>query len=340
MCTSAQGTEDKRSILVIHSWHDILWDRLWEKGLDDKLGETYQLIHFDLDAMRSTPEALQQNADIAWSLYKNLKPSLVILGDDEALRVMGNRFAEKLPVVYLGINNNPRKLVTDILPRNFTGVIERPLYERALRHIVEILPPGTEKVLFLNDVELAESSVTDIGNIFQSKTSTQVGEITFELEVTNNWDAWKKAVTEAESKGYGAILFDSRYLIFDSEGRYVEPEPGVVRWMADNSRLPTFNFYEDAIGPRLSVGGWVLSGYGMGSYAADIVLKILEEGKQPKDIYPVYYSNGEYIFSRTQLRHWGLTLPDEIAKYAKYAEDLYQLYYYDCSEYPNSVCFD
>ena len=330
----------KPPILVIHSWHDILWDRLWEKALHNKLADKYQLIRFDLDAMRSSPGQLAKNADKAWEQYQSLDPKLVILGDDEALRVMGARFANRVPVVYLGINNNPRKLVGDILPNNLTGVIERPLYERALRHIIKLLPHNTDKVLFLNDAKLAASSVTDIGNIFSGNTSTKVGNVTFELVVTNVWEEWQQTVRNAKSSGYDAILFDSRYLIFDKKGTYVEPEPGVVRWMAEHSELPLFNFYEDSIGPGLSAGGWVISGYGIGSYAADLAIEILEKGKKPADIYPVYYDKGEYIFSRKQLDKWQIKLPKEIRENAIFSEDLHKLYEFDCKDYPQSICFD
>lgn len=340
LSSTALGAAAKPSILVVHSWHDILWDRLWQKALHDRLGQYYQLEHFYLDAMRSDEEQLKQNADAAWNRYRELAPQMVILGDDEALRMLGLRLADTVPVVFLGINNNPRKLIRSILPRNITGVMERPLYERALRHIAEVLPQGADRVLFLNDTDQNSSSVTNINTIFNGNTTTRVGKVTVELRVTNNWERWQQEVLSAKSAGFDAILFDSRYLIFDNRGRYVEPEPGVVRWMAQHSELPLFNFYEDSIGPGLSTGGWVLSGYGIGTYAAKIALDILRYGKQPQDIYPVYYDKGEYIFSRTQLSRWGLTLPLHIGQQASFAEDLYRLYEFDCSQYAESVCFD
>ena len=335
-----QLAEDKPTILVIHSWHDILWDRLWEKALQDKLSNKYNLVRYDLDAMRITPEQLKENSNEAWDLYQSIKPSLVILGDDVALAEMGLRFANKLPVVYLGINNNPRSLLGSIVPSNITGVMERPLYERALRHIIELLPEDTDRVLFLNDSEQVGASVTNISNIFMGNSTTKIGNVTIELQITNEWEKWQQTVIEAKSSGYDAILFDSRYLLFDKNGTYIEPEPGVIRWMAKNSELPMFNFYEDSIGPQLSAGGWVLSGYGIGLAAADIVKDILENSKKPKDIYPVNYRKGEYIFSRTQLKRWGITLPEHIYNKATFAEDLHKLYSFDCKNYPNSICFD
>ena len=337
--TFGQENPKQPSILVIHSWHDILWDRLWEKGLNDKLAAKYRLVRFDLDAMRVSSKQLLLNADKAWDIYTELKPSLVILGDDAALKMMGMRFADTLPVVYLGINNNPRNLIGSIVPSNITGVMERPLYERALRHIVKLLPPNSDKILFLNDSQQTGASVTNISDIFRGKSNTKVGNVTIELVVTNVWETWQQAVMNAKSSGYDAILFDSRYLLFNTKGTYVEPETGVIRWMAKHSELPMFNFYEDSIGPQLSAGGWVLSGYGIGSTAANIVLDILENGKQPKDIYPVDYKKGEYIFSRVQLKRWGIELPSEIKNTATFAEDMHQLYNFDCNNYPESICF-
>ena len=338
--TIGQTTSNHGTILVIHSWHDILWDRLWEKGLHDKLSNNYQLVRYDLDAMRSSADQLKKQADKAWDIFQELKPRLVILGDDAALKVMGLRFADTVPVVYLGINNNPRELIGNIIPRNITGVLERPLYERALFQIVDLLPAGTDRVLLLNDSELNGSFVTNLGHIFGGKTIVTIGDVSIELKVATSWEGWQQATLKAKSDGYGAILFDSRYLLFDSKGTYVEPESGVVRWMAENSELPLFNFYEDSIGPGLSCGGWVLSGYGIGSVAADIVLEILEQNKLPEQIYPTYYKRGEYIFSRTQLKKWGVILPKSIKEQAKFVEDTHQFYQFDCKNFPDSICFD
>lgn len=335
---SCFASAEKPSILVVHSWHDILWDRLWQKALDDKLAGQYQLEHVYLDAMRSDNAQVKQNSEKVWLRYESLRPELVILGDDEALRLLGLRLADKVPVVFLGINKNPRNLVRNVLPANITGVIERPLYERALRHIIEILPPEADKVLFLNDK--ANSIVTNISDIFNHNTSTVVGHVTVELRMTNLWETWKEEVLNAKAAGYDAILFDSRYLIFDRKGKYVEPEPGVVHWMAEHSELPLFNFYDDAIGPGLSCGGWVISGYGIGAYAAELALDILQNGTAPGDIYPVYYDTGEYIFSRTQLAKWGIELPQAIKQQATFAEDIHHLYQFDCRDYPDSICYE
>ena len=159
--TPALQAAEKPNILVIHSWHDILWDRLWEKGLQDQLGQKYNLIRIDLDAMRSTPKELKEHADEAWSLYENHQPKLIILGDDVALKEMGMRFANTVPVVYLGINHNPRDLLRNAMPSNITGVMERPIYIRALHHIAKIFPGSTKKILMLNSIILiAQKHIT------------------------------------------------------------------------------------------------------------------------------------------------------------------------------------
>ncbi|WP_108650111.1 ABC transporter substrate-binding protein [Dongshaea marina] len=339
--TPALQAAEKPNILVIHSWHDILWDRLWEKGLEDQLGDKYNLIRIDLDAMRSSPEQLKQHADEAWKLYESKNPKLVILGDDVALKVMAMRFANTVPVVYLGINNNPRKLIGQNLPTNFTGVLERPIYIRAMKNIAKILPAGTQKILVLNDSPVKGTAVvTNLGKAFAGKESIKMGKATAVLKVATTWEAWQKAVLSAKKDGYDAILFDSRYILHDKDGKYVEPEPGVIRWMAKHSPVPFFNFYEDSIGPGLSTGGWVISGINHGKAAAVIVKKILDDHIPPEKIKNVYYNEGEYIFSRTQLKKWGLTLPPAIAKEATYTEDLHDLYKFDCKNFKDSVCFE
>ena len=326
-------------ILVIHSWHDILWDRLWELGLSEKLGDQYQLTRMDIDAMRLSDEQRTKRVEEIWKYYLKLQPGLVILGDDVALKEFGWRLENLTPTVYLGINHNPRKYFTDgLIPENITGVIERPLYRRAVHLLVDLLPAGSKRLMLINDSPVELGSVTDINEIFRGSTSVRVENIDIDLHIATSWEQWQETVLNAKNNGYDAILFDSRYLLRDASNRYVEPEPGVVRWMARNSPVPIFNFYEDSIGPGLSTGGWVVSGYEIGRIAADFVIQIMN-GKKPGELPPYHFNHGEYIFSREQLEYWNIQLPDAIKENAKFAEDTHKLYVFSCEHYPDSICY-
>ncbi|MEH6471127.1 MAG: hypothetical protein V7752_07745 [Halopseudomonas sp.] len=326
-------------ILVVHSWHDILWDRLWQKGLDEKLAARFELVRFDLDALRLTKPQLQQRVEQAWAKYHALTPELVILGDDVALRELGPRLAnEDIPLVYLGINHNPRKYLSKTNGPKITGIIERPLYERAIRQITTLFPEPTKRVLFLNDSQPGEEAVTDLLRVFGGNASVTIQGMTIDLKVTRSWEQWQQEVLAAAENGYSVILFDSRYLIRDASERYVEPEAGVVRWMNQHSPVPIFSFYEDSIGPGLAIGGWVISGYDMGLKAGDMSLELLST-RPKKEMFPLFYDKARYIFSKVELDRWHIALPEEIRSQAVFVESQQISYDFDCAKISDSICY-
>jgi hypothetical protein len=87
----------------------------------------------------------------------------------------------------------------------------------------------------------------------------------------------------------------------------------------ENIPVPPFGFWDFSVGPDKTVGGFVLFGRSQGEAAGKIALKILS-GKSPDNIRPVVGDMGRFLFSKSQLKKWGLSLPDDIAKVAEYVE--------------------
>jgi len=327
-------------VLVVHSWHDILWDRLWEQGLNSQLAARFELVRFDLDALRLAQPQLQQRVEQAWTQYQTLAPALVILGDDVALRELGPRLSDtQTPVVYLGINHNPRKYLSKTNGPHFTGIIERPLYERAIRQIAQLFPERSTRVLLLNDSQPGEEDVTDLMRIFGGNPSAKIQGLTIDLKVTRSWEQWQQWVLSSAEDGYDVLLFDSRYRLRNQAGTYVEPEAGVVRWMSQFSPLPLFSFYEDSVGPQLAVGGWVISGFDMGVAAGQLALELLEGSSPEQQRFPIFFDQATYLFSQTQLDRWQIRLPDAIRAQAQFAEHLHPAYQFDCASYSASICY-
>ena len=123
----------QKTVFVVESYHaGFAWDASYKKALQETLGTRYKLEFFEMDTKRLPKEQHQRMSDLAWKKYLELKPDLVVLGDDAALITLVKRLAEtRTPVVYLGINNNPRDYVP-LTAENFTGVLERPLLKRSI----------------------------------------------------------------------------------------------------------------------------------------------------------------------------------------------------------------
>ena len=317
----------KENILVLHSWHDILWDRTWGKGIDNILGSQYNLIRYDFDAMKQDDTELKRRAAFAWELAEKYNVAGVVFGDDQALSYAGPLFqGSKYPGVYLGINFSPRKYLDYSKAGNITGLLERPLYKTAIKKIFKIFKNTPKKVLLLSDSPLGEEEITDLAKLFKGSTSIKIFDTILEFQVQDTWEKWQAAVLAAPQNGYDAIMIGSRYILKDKNNVYQEPSVDVLYWMSKNSSIPFFGFYEDGVGPEFHLGGWVLGGIEHGEMAAKIMLDILKNGKKPSDINPVYYDYGQYIFSRTMLKKYDLVLPEKIKEKSEFIEDRHNLW--------------
>ena len=317
----------KQNILVLHSWHDILWDRLWGKGVNNILGKDYNLIRYDFDAMRQDERELKRRAVYAWELAQKYHAVGIIFGDDQALKYAGPLFqGTKYPGVYLGVNFSPRKYLDYTKADNITGVLERPLYKTAIKKLFTLFAKTPKKVLLMSDSPLGKEDITDLAKLFSKSKSITIYNTKLDFKVADTWEKWQATTLSAKNDGYDYIMVGSRYILRDKNSQYIEPEKHLLKWMTENSELPVFGFYEDGVGPEFHLGGWILNGVQHGEEAGKMMQDILQKGVKPSDINPLFYNFGEYIFSRTLLKKYQLTLPKNIQEKVEFIEDRHDLY--------------
>ncbi|MGM0418155.1 MAG: ABC transporter substrate-binding protein [Thermodesulfobacteriota bacterium] len=305
----------KNDILVIESYHsEFPWDASYKKGISEVLGNKYNLVYFEMDTKRLPKSEFEKRAQMAWDEYKKVDPVLVILGDDNALKYLGPKFIKTdTPVVYLGINNNPR--VYNIFGHdNFTGTLERPLLKRSILFINKI--KKIKKALLLFDA----SPTSEVLNseIFYGKKSMEFGGVKSEIKLITKYSDWKKNVLNAEEKGYDVIFVGLYQSIIDDNGMHVNDET-IVKWTSEHTTVPVFGFWDFAVGPDKTIGGYVLSGEEQGKTAGKIALNILS-GKKAGNIFPEIAPRGKYLFSKFQLKKWCITIPDHIDSKAEYTK--------------------
>ena len=118
-------------ILVISSYHQTnLWDQSYSAGLQQYLKGEHHISHLYLDTKRQPHQDPERLVSQGMAAYQARKPALVVLGDDNAINALARPIAALgTPVVFLGMNENPRPkgLVGHPL---ITGVLERPLLKR------------------------------------------------------------------------------------------------------------------------------------------------------------------------------------------------------------------
>lgn len=298
------------TILLIESYHaDFEWDAGYRAALKARLEPAYKLVTFEMDTKRLPPERHTAMADQAWALYLKLKPALVIVGDDAALSLLVTRLAATTtPVVYLGINNNPRNYFDPAKVRNITGVLERPLVKRNVAQLRKILPQA-RRVLFLFDTSITSTVI--LNEAFQGRMQQQFEGLTVDIKLIGDWGPWQAEVLAARSNGYDAVYVGSYQAMRDG-ARPPRTAMSMMRWSSEHAQVPLFGLWDFFIGADLATGGLVLDGREQGMEAATIALRILG-GAAPGSIYPVTAQRGRFVFSRTQLERHHITLPPEIA---------------------------
>jgi len=129
----------------------------------------------------------EKMANLAWKRYKSVRPSLVTLGDDSALKYLGYRFSKnKTKVVYLGINNNPRNYSISGY-KNITVILDGPLLKRSLIHMSKLLK--VKKVLVMFDSGNTWKVIVD--EVFLGKTSLDLREIQVDIKLVDKFVRWK-----------------------------------------------------------------------------------------------------------------------------------------------------
>ncbi|MBF0202241.1 MAG: sugar ABC transporter [Desulfamplus sp.] len=304
----------KETILVIQSYHDQYpWDASYKKGLEEILAQDFKLSYFEMDTKRIPKSEFQKKADAAWDMYKKIKPVLVILGDDNALEYLGPRFVDTTtPVVYLGINNNPR-YYDMVGHKNITGILERPLIKRSIKYIDDLI--GVKKALVLFDSGTTSKVVG--AEVFSGKDSLTVAGIAVDIKFIDTLDVWKETVLASKEKGYDAIITGLYHTIRDSDGNHVDAED-VLQWTSRNTPLPPFALWDFSVGQDKAIGGYVLFGKEQGIEAGRMAKNILSDRNSLNLPFPKTAHKGRLLFSKTQLESWGLKIPDNMNEPIEY----------------------
>lgn len=312
---AAEVLAQAKTILVIQSYHsEFPWDKSYKQGIREVMGSQYNIEFFEMDTKRLPKSLYQKRADLAWQKYMEVKPVLVILGDDNALKYLGSKFAQtKTRVVYLGINNNPRHYDMFGHP-NITGVLERPLFKRSIRTLAKLIKIKKALVLF----DSGHTSSVVFKDVFSGKSSISLLNIQTDIKTIGNLDQWKQTIKDSAKNNYDVILIGLYQTITDSSGKHVGAGE-IINWTSKNTPVPLFAFWDFAVGKEKAIGGYVLVGKEQGRLAAEIALKMLKNNKITK-VPPVVAENGRLLFSKSQLKKWGLDPEMKFDELIEYVE--------------------
>ncbi|QJB54911.1 ABC transporter substrate binding protein [Pseudodesulfovibrio sp. zrk46] len=300
-----QSWASQRTVLIVYSYNEELaWTQQCDRGIRQALSNDVTIERLYMDTKRLPQHEFADRAKAIMKGFHRLQPDLVMLSDDNALRLLGPEIAASgTPVVYFGINGNPRDYFID-LPANVVGIIERiPVFHWA-RVIFEIVPDADSLVVLMDDSPTADAIIK---SAFNRRTKVQLGEKEVDLLKVRYFEDWKRFIQETE---HGAILMPVYHTLKDAAGTHI-PFEKVIKWTSANSRVPVFASQDYAVGDEGVVGSHTVLGEEHGRLAGIMAKKILE-GVSALQLSVADDQSGAYYFNRNQLERFGLVLPESM----------------------------
>jgi hypothetical protein len=307
--TAIQAFCDPKSneLLVIHSYHpEYPWVVSYTNGIKTAINNQYSLAHFYMDTKRVGKDQFTEMAQAAWDQHVKLKPKGIFLSDDNALKYVGPKFIDSsdCPVVYLGINNNPRHYKMLGHP-NISGVLERPLIKRSMLLMKQHLLP-IKKAMVLFDSGTTAHVVRD--EVFGQNNSTLMGDTAIDIYLIDTFETWKETVlSKHREKLYDVIYIGLYHTIKDANGNHVNAEE-IIQWTSKHATLPLFSLWDFSVGEGKAIGGYVLFGEDQGQKAGERMLEMLDK-PETKVISPITGEVGRYVFSQSEFKRWKLKMP-------------------------------
>lgn len=305
------------TIFVVDSYHaNYVWTSECRQGLESALDGQHRLIYAEMDTKRISPALFDQRAETIWKQLNAVKPDLVITMDDNALKYFGPRVSQLgIPVVFMGINQNPRQYFQqNKLPNNVTGVLERLPLKQNVAILAQLSQAEKPKMLLLMDSGLTSHAI--LASLLGGQWHLTLDEVELNTMMVDRFEEWQKQTDVLADDGYHALLMASYAKLTDSAGHYVS-EQQVLRWTNQNSQVPVFAFSRNEIGKGKAVGGPIHSAVTQGTNAAHIVNQILKTGEIPYVKIPI---TGDFLFSQHELLRWKIRLPHELSHNSEMVE--------------------
>lgn len=331
---SVQGAESPRKlrILVVSSYHrEYTWSQLTNQGLlraflergwldsqaqadayaRQDLVESKRLVlkkvwmdtkhrYSEQDLINSTRRVLQET--------KAFAPDLLMLGDDNATRYIGEQFIDtSLPVVFWGVNGMPLKygLINSLQKpgHNITGVYQVGYFRESLELLKKLVPSAQTFAILSDNSETGRTKAKSIALLAGE------GKLPLRLKATittNSFSDWKRQAA-AQQEEVDAFFVLNHNTLKDDQGKSVDPWEA-SQWYLKHIRKP------EATDEVQHVEEGLLacaddSGFKQGYEAAQIAWQILETGKHPSGIAVYTPTRGALMVNQPRAQSLGLMMP-------------------------------
>lgn len=258
---------------------------------------------------KKTKEERALMTQVISATVKEFRPDLIMLGDDNAAKYIGNQFLDtEIPIVFWGVNNTPVKYgLVDSEERpghNVTGVYQTGYYIESVK-LVKTLVPGMKTFAILSDD-------TSSGRSHTKKIAylARGGRLPLELVdsiVTNNYEVWQAKALELQDK-VDAFFLAQYSGLKDRTGKSISTEE-VTAWYVRNIKIPE----AAALGQFVKQGILCAaddSGYNQSYEAVMIARDILDGGADPAVYPPRSPKRGPLVVNKRRAKMLGITLTE------------------------------
>lgn len=318
--TSPKRNDNKHHLLVISSYHpEYLWSQDTHQGLVDaliqfnyldsksqaetftqtnKVTSTRAVIHklwMDTKRKNSTKE-IHQTVNRIMNFIEKFKPSLVLLGDDNATNYIGNQLLDtETPVVFWGVNGYPVKYgLLDSIERpghNVTGIYQAGYLKEGLDYLHQLLPDLKTFAVLSDDSPTGRAKAKEIKHL------SSIGNLPLKLVdtvITGSLKEWQEQALALRNK-VDAFFILNHNTLKDSQNKPVDPI-AVGSWYLEQVKLP------DVAHERQFVEEGVLaavddSGYKQAFEAVRVAHRILQ-GESPATISVYAPERGARLLNR------------------------------------------
>lgn len=296
----AVAADTRKSVLVIESYHaEYEWDKSYMRGIHKGLDDIAMVHSFQMNTKRLPHSMFQQKADEAFAYFLESKPDLVMLADDNAAALLGARMVKaNVPLVYLGVNGNPRAYGLHNAPK-VLGVLERPLVKRSIK-ILSDLSPKIRQVLVLFDDSTTSYEV--MRTMLNGEPEFSLYNVNCKMVRATFYASWQQEVQDVVKNGYDAILLGTYHTLRDDAGNVVH-EDIALNWINEHSVVPLFALWDFTIKKGGAAAGFMLRGEDQGFAAAQLARSLFEGTQASAQNITIEPS---LIFSRSEMSRWGL----------------------------------
>ncbi|WP_043459853.1 ABC transporter substrate-binding protein [Azohydromonas australica] len=243
----AQPVEAQRppfKILHVMSYHSPWrWtDGQWHGFKEALRGVAIETRVFEMDTKHfSTPAQMEARGREARALIEQWQPNLIYTSDDDAQEHVARHYVNsRIPIVFSGVNKDPAAYGFTG-SRNVTGVLEQEHFVESVR-LLHAMYPGARRLAVVFDDAPMWAPVQQR----MKQSLAQLPGVEFVA-----WDVIRSFEQyQAQVRAYhgiaDAIALIGIFSFKDASGRNV-PYQEVLRWTAENSRLPDLGFWIDRV---------------------------------------------------------------------------------------------